>query len=150
MPSLEADSTNNTIYLNNFSNKKNARDDSLDNWDNGKVGNNYSDFNDPAEGCTGRKICDAEKSITGGPSVDRYPVASPVLVPGRSTGSGGAALQLSGKSYLPSGRMDLNFTAPFQRFGASRGLGPKGSARRSLFRQNISGDAHLPARGGIL
>ncbi|MDQ1262768.1 MAG: nitrous oxidase accessory protein, partial [Euryarchaeota archaeon] len=112
MPSSETVSTNNTIYLNNLSNKKNARDDSLNNWDNGKVGNNYSDFNDPVEGCKGIKICDMEMSVAGGPSVDRYPQASPVPIPGRFTGPGGAAMQLSGKSYLPGGRMDLNFTAP--------------------------------------
>ena len=155
MPSSESVSTNNSIYLNNLSNKKNARDDSLNNWDNGKVGNNYSDFNDPAEGCKGRKICDAEKSISGGPSVDRYPQASPVLVPGRSTGPGGAALQLSGKSYLPGGRMDLNFTAPAGQevwVGQAAGLGPGGSAGRSLFRAEYLGGclAHRPAKGGLL
>ena len=130
MPSSEMVSTNNTIYLNNLSNKKNARDDSLNNWDNGKVGNNYSDFNDPAEGCKGIKICDQEMSVSGGPSVDRYPQATPVPIPGRFTGPGGAALQFSAKSYLPGSRMDLNFTAPVRPGGlgkadAARGLGPE-------------------------
>ncbi len=148
MPSSETDSTNNTIYLNNLSNKKNARDDSLDNWDNGKVGNNYSDFNDPAEGCKGRKICDAEKSITGGPSVDRYPQASPVRIPGRSTGPGGAALQLSGKSYLPGSRMDLNFTAPTGQevwVGQAEASGQEDQQEDLYLGQNISGDAWLTA-----
>jgi parallel beta-helix repeat protein len=148
MPTSESVSTNNTIYLNNLSNKKNARDDSLDYWDNGKVGNNYSDFNDPAEGCKGRKICDAEKSITGGPSVDRYPVASPVLVPGRSMGPGGAALQLSGKSYLPGGRMDLNFTAPAGQevwAGQAEASGLEDQQEDLYLGQNISGDAWLTA-----
>ena len=112
------------------------------------MGNNYSDFNDPAEGCKGRKICDAEKSITGGPSVDRYPQASPVLVPGRSTGPGGAALQLSGKSYLPGGRMDLNFTAPTGQevwVGQAEASGQEDQQEDLYLGQNISGDAWLTA-----
>ncbi|MHB8117324.1 MAG: right-handed parallel beta-helix repeat-containing protein [Methanothrix sp.] len=150
MPSSEAVSTNNTIYLNNLSNKKNARDDSLNNWDNGKVGNNYSDFNDPAEGCKGIKICDMEMSVPGGPSVDRYPKASPVPILGRFTGPGGAALQLSGKSYLPGGRMDLNFTAPSGQEvwvgqAAATAPGQKDLQEDLYLGQNISGDAWLTA-----
>ena len=147
MPSSESVSTNNSIYLNNLSNQKNARDDSLNNWDNGKVGNNYSDFNDPGEGCKGIKICDAEMSIPGGPSVDRYPKATPVPVFGRSTGAGGAALQLSGKSYLPGGRMDLNFTAPVGAevwVGRAAASGQNGQEDLYLG-QNKSGDAWLTA-----
>ena len=148
MPSSEAVSTNNSIYLNNLSNKKNARDDSLNYWDNGKVGNNYSDFNDPAEGCKGIKICEMEKSITGGPSVDRYPQASPVPVLGRSTGPGGAALQLSGKSYLPGGRMNLNFTAPAGAevwVGRAAASGQEDRQDDLYLGQNISGDVWLTA-----
>jgi len=112
MPSTDSVSSNNSIYQNNLSNQKNARDDSLNNWDNGKIGNNYSDFNDPAEGCKGNKICDSEMSIPGGPSVDHYPVAAPVHVAGRSAGPGGAVMQLYGKSYLPGESVLLNYTAP--------------------------------------
>jgi parallel beta-helix repeat protein len=147
MPSSESVSSNNSIYLNNLSNKKNARDDSFDNWDNGKVGNNYSDFNDPAEGCKGIKICDAELSIPGGPSVDLYPQASPVRIPGRSTGSGGTALQLSGKSHLPGSKMFLNFTAPA---GLEVWVGQVAAGQEDLqddlyLGQNISGDVMLTA-----
>jgi len=150
MPSSEMVSTNNSIYLNNLSNKKNARDDSLNNWDNGKVGNNYSDFNDPAEGCKGIKICDQEISVSGGPSVDRYPQATPVPVPGRFTGPGGAALQFSAKSYLPGSRMDLNFTAPVGREVWVRQIVPAASGRNDsqedlYLGQNITGDAWLTA-----
>ena len=147
MPTSESVSTNNTIYLNNLSNKKNTRDDSFNNWDNGKIGNNYSDFNDPAEGCKGIKICDMEKSIDGGPSMDRYPQATPVPIIGRSTGPGGAAMQLSGKSYLPGGRMDLNFTAPVGVevwVGRAAVAGQDGQEDLYLG-QNISGDAWLTA-----
>ena len=152
MPTSETVSTNNTIYLNNLSNKKNARDDSLNNWDNGKLGNNYSDFNDPAEGCKGMKICDRELSISGGPSVDRYPVASPVRIPGRSTGPGGATMQLSGKSYLPGSGMDLNFTAPagWEVWVGLAEAGATASGQTDLqddlyLGQNISGDVRLTA-----
>lgn len=152
MPTSESVSTNNSIYLNNLSNKKNARDDSLNNWDNGKVGNNYSDFNDLAEGCKGIKICDIEMSVPGGPSVDRYPQASPVRIPGRSMGSGGAALQLSGKSYLPGSRMDLNFTAPAgQEVWVGQAVAAATAPNRTdrqedlYLGQNISGDAWLTA-----
>jgi parallel beta-helix repeat protein len=150
MPSSDMVSTNNSIYLNTLINKKNARDDSLNNWDNGKVGNNYSDFNDPAEGCKGIKICDQELSISGGPSADRYPQASPVAVAGRITGSGGAVLQLSARSYLPGRRMDLNFTAPVGQevwVRQTSPAAPSGNASRGdlYLGQNFSGDAWLTA-----
>jgi parallel beta-helix repeat protein len=150
IPSSETVSTNNSIYLNNLFNEKNARDDSLNNWDNGKLGNNYSDFNDPAEGCKGKKICDQELSIPGGPSVDRYPQASPVAVAGRITGSGGAVMQLSAKSYLPDSRMDLNFTAPvgqevWVRQAALAASGGNNSQEDLYLGQNYSGDAWLTA-----
>ena len=64
-------------------------------------------------------ICNKELAIPGGPSVDRYPQATPVAVPGRIGGRGGAAMLLSAKSYLPRARMDLNFTPspPARRHG---------------------------------
>ena len=150
MPSSDTVSTNNSIYLNTLINKKNARDDSLNNWDNGRMGNNYSDFNDPAEGCKGIKICDQELSISGGPSVDRYPQASPVAVAGRITGSGGAVLQLSARSYLPGSRMDLNFTAPVGQEVWVRqttlGAPASNASKEDLYLgQNFSGDAWLTA-----
>lgn len=54
---------------------KNAYDDARNQWDNGTGGNYYSDFN-----CTdsdGNGICDSEHAISGGESVDRYPLARP-------------------------------------------------------------------------
>ncbi|MBN1236036.1 MAG: right-handed parallel beta-helix repeat-containing protein [Methanotrichaceae archaeon] len=147
MSSSELVSSNNSIYENNLSNKNNARDDSFNNWDNGKVGNNYSDFNDPAEGCKGIKICDAQLSVSGGPSVDRYPQASPVSIPGRSTGYGGVALQLSGKSYLPGSKLFLNFTAPAGRevWVRMADAGEKDLQDDLYLGQNISGDVVLAA-----
>ena len=112
MPSEESASSNNTFYLNNLSNKNNAYDDSLDRWDNGKLGNNYSNFNDASEGCKGKKICDSEYRIPGGHSVDQFPLAAPAKIPGRSSGPGGAVLQLFQFSFLPGGEMRVNFTSP--------------------------------------
>ena len=112
MPSEGIASTNNTIYGNNLSNEENAYDNGQNNWDDGKIGNNYSDFNDPEEGCEGSRICNSEHSISGGSSVDMYPQASPRKIAGKAEASGGASLQIYGKSYLPESRMDVNFTAP--------------------------------------
>ena len=54
---------------------KNAYDNAINQWDNGTTGNYYSDFN-----CTdsdGNGTCDSEHAISGGESVDRYPLARP-------------------------------------------------------------------------
>ncbi len=107
---------NNTLYQNNLSNRENAYDDGLNRWDNGRVGNNYSDFNDPAEGCEGRKICDEEYRISGGSSVDRFPLAastSPRASGGSSgSGPGGSELLPTKYSFLPGSEMGVKFTAP--------------------------------------
>lgn len=55
---------------------RNAYDDAKNQWDNGTVGNYYTDFD-----CTdadGDGTCDSERAIPGGESVDRYPLARPV------------------------------------------------------------------------
>jgi nitrous oxidase accessory protein len=116
MPSEETVSSNNTIYLNNLSNSENAYDDGLDYWDNGKVGNNYSDFNTLEDGCTGTKICDSEHRIQGGPSVDQYPqVMLGQKIRGLSSSTTGALLRLFRSSFIPGGKMRVNFTAPTDR-----------------------------------
>jgi len=148
MPSEKAVSTNNTIYSNNLSNEENAYDDGQNNWDDGRTGNNYSDFNDPEEGCEGIRICDSEHAIPGGSSVDRYPRASPRRIEGKAEGSGGAAMQLFGKSYLPGSRMDINFTAPVFSVWAVLTEGPSsgGVELDSIYLGiNTSGDAVLAA-----
>jgi parallel beta-helix repeat protein len=140
MPTQESVSTNNTIYQNNLSNDKNAYDDNLDAWDNGKLGNNYSDFNDPAEGCRGIKICDSEHRIPGGASVDQFPQASPVKIPGRSTGPSGAALQIFGTSFQPGSKMKVNYTAPTSsEVWVGLAIGNT-SQEDQYLGQNISGD----------
>ncbi len=111
-PSGELTFSNNSIYQNNLSNGVNAYDDGQNRWDDGHIGNNYSDFNDPKEGCRGRGVCATPYSIPGGPSMDEYPQASPVSEPGRTTGRGGVFMQLPGTSFLPGEEMRLNYTTP--------------------------------------
>lgn len=105
-------SSNNSIYLNNLSNEDNAYDDGLNRWDNGLIGNNYSNFNDPEEGCLGRRICANPYPIPGGPSIDEYPQASPVSEPGLASGRGGAFMQIAGTGFLPGEQIRLNYTTP--------------------------------------
>ncbi|MDM7935070.1 MAG: right-handed parallel beta-helix repeat-containing protein, partial [Methanothrix sp.] len=144
MPSEDLVSSNNTIYLNNLSNRVNARDDSLNAWDDGRIGNNYSDFNEPSEGCTGKRICDSEHSIPGGPSVDRYPQAVPLRIPGRLSGPGGAVLQLFQSSFLPGSEIVLNFTAPAS-YEVWAGIRPGDAGSDLYLGRNVTGDLAFSA-----
>ncbi len=145
MPSEESASSNNTFCQNNLSNKDNAYDDSLDRWDNGKLGNNYSNFNDASEGCKGKKICDSEYRIPGGHSVDQFPLAAPVKIPGRSSGPGGAVLQLFQFSFLPGSQMRVNFTSP-AKSEAWVGVALGNESQNDLYLgQNLTGDIVLTA-----
>jgi nitrous oxidase accessory protein len=106
---------NNTIYQNNLSNRENAYDDGLNRWDNGRVGNNYNDFDEPSEGCDGGKICDKEYRISGGSSVDRFPLAastSPRASESFGSGPGGEQLLPAKHSFLPGSEMEVKFTTP--------------------------------------
>ncbi|MEL6048628.1 right-handed parallel beta-helix repeat-containing protein [Methanothrix soehngenii] len=148
-PSGAITPSNNTIYLNNLSNEANAYDDGLNRWDDGLIGNNYSDFNDPEEGCRGRTICATSYSIPGGPSIDEHPQASPIREPGLVSGMGGAFMQLSGTSFLPGGEMRLNYTTPA---GIDAWLGlqsialdEENLAQDLYLGENISGDILLTA-----
>jgi len=71
-------SSGNIIYFNQlFYNANNAWDDGVNQWDNGTIGNYYSNYDEPAEGCVdtdNNSICDAAYSIPGGSNVDNYPM----------------------------------------------------------------------------
>jgi parallel beta-helix repeat protein len=74
-------SSNNEIYLNNFmDNIENAYDNDNNQWDNGTIGNHYSNFDEPCESCIdadGDGICDSSYPIPGGGSgEDRFPLVS--------------------------------------------------------------------------
>ncbi|MFB3763888.1 MAG: nitrous oxide reductase family maturation protein NosD [Methanotrichaceae archaeon] len=63
---------NNTIYANSFVDnyRQNVCDDGSDHWDNGSIGNYYSDFR-----CNNRngEICISGYAVPGGKNIDRYP-----------------------------------------------------------------------------
>ncbi len=72
----------NTIFKNNFDRnyKINAYDDGGNHWDNGTIGNYYSDFNSAAVGCKdadGDSFCDSSHAIPGDFGIDRHPSAYP-------------------------------------------------------------------------
>ena len=130
-------SSNNSIYLNNLSNEDNAYDDGLNRWDNGLIGNNYSNFNDPEEGCLGRRICTNPYPIPGGPSIDEYPQASPISEPGLASGRGGAFMEIAGTGFLPGEQIRLNYTTAegIEAWVVLRSIGPD--------EENTSQDIHL-------
>ena len=64
----------NTIFQNYFvDNNRPVYDDGINTWDNGSLGNYYSDFacHDRGDG-----ICDSSYAILGGRNVDRFPLAT--------------------------------------------------------------------------
>ena len=75
---LTSSSNSNRIYHNHIVyNSNNAYDDGTNSWDNGTIGNHYSDFDEVTEGCSdsdSNGICDAAYSIPGGSNVDNYPM----------------------------------------------------------------------------
>ena len=92
--------TGNRIYMNSLvKNNISAYDGGSNNWyadtgaENGiaglapaqrAVGNRYSDFNQPSQGCNDTNkdgICDSPYKISGGSNVDKYPLTSGDAVP---------------------------------------------------------------------
>jgi len=85
---IRSNSRGNLLYLNNLTdnNQTDAWDTAGGNqWDNGTLGNHYSDYDESSEGCedyNGNGICDESYSIPGsGGSVDNYPLTSSSLIP---------------------------------------------------------------------
>jgi len=110
---IEMRQQNNTIYGNNLSNVENAYDDGSNHWDNGRLGNNYSDFNDIDEGCLGKSICSSAYEIQGGSSIDRFPIAAPPKPSGLwAVGPEGLRLALNRSSYHPGGKMGISYVIP--------------------------------------
>ena len=73
----------NTIYFNSFINntEKNAHDYLVNNWDNGTVGNYWSDYQDKYPSANQENgIWDTPYSIDGGDNFDRYPLVNPPMV----------------------------------------------------------------------
>jgi len=75
---IYCNSNKNVIYNNNFIiNIKPAYDNEINQWDNGTIGNYWSDFKDVDENKDG--IFDHERLIYGGNSLDRFPLVTPIV-----------------------------------------------------------------------
>ncbi|TFH47453.1 MAG: hypothetical protein E4G94_00010, partial [ANME-2 cluster archaeon] len=77
---LENSGSKNIIYYNNLINNNPASYVNNNQWDNGTIGNHYSNYDEPAEGCSDSNsdsICDSGYTIPGGSdNIDRYPLVS--------------------------------------------------------------------------
>ncbi|HEC77085.1 MAG TPA: hypothetical protein ENI33_07510 [Thermoplasmatales archaeon] len=77
-------SNDNLIFYNNLINNTcNYKNDnnSINSWDNGSIGNYWSDFDEPSEGAYDNNsdgIIDVPYNISGGNNKDNYPLANPV------------------------------------------------------------------------
>jgi parallel beta-helix repeat protein len=90
------DSQNNFIYNNCFAdnNEYDAYDDGTNRWDDGKVGNHYSDFIEGCEDEDGDGICDDAYEIFGGTNLDGHPLVRcdiPLSAPKPAPQTGGGA-----------------------------------------------------------
>lgn len=109
--------TTNTIYNNTLiNNEVNAIDDGNNQWDNGTLGNHYSDFDEPEEGCRDRNrdgICDSAHEIEGGMSTDRHPLSPKDPLKARfMSKKNGAYLGLDRMVFMPGERIDLELSVP--------------------------------------
>ncbi|MCD4844611.1 MAG: right-handed parallel beta-helix repeat-containing protein [Methanosarcinales archaeon] len=118
----------NLIYQNNLDNNSiyNAYeyidDNNLSNqWDNGTIGNHWSDYDEPCEGCIGTNIpgiCDSPYNIPVGSGVDNFPLISwgiPVSIVSFSASNFNLPLNSSQKINLtldsaPNGLSGYNIT----------------------------------------
>ncbi|MCQ8903796.1 MAG: right-handed parallel beta-helix repeat-containing protein [Methanothrix sp.] len=109
--------TTNTIYNNTLiNNEENAVDDGNNQWDNGAIGNHYSDFDEPEEGCRDRNrdgMCDSAHEIEGGMSTDRHPLSPKDPMKARfMSRKSGAYLGLDRMVFMPGERIDLRLSVP--------------------------------------
>ncbi len=128
--------TTNTIYNNTFvENNQSAIDDGNNLWDNGTIGNHYSDFDEPAEGCRDRNrdgICDTAHKIEGGMSTDRYPISPKDPTKARFVSKiDGAYLSLDRVVFMPGEKIDLRLSVP-ENVSAWIGIMPSDEPHGSL------------------
>jgi nitrous oxidase accessory protein len=109
--------SSNLIFKNNLTdNEENAYDNGFNHWDNGSVGNSYSDFNSRPQGCTDRNkdgICDSSYKVPGRSQEDHFPKASKdALLIYRSVGFKGWELRMFRFTFSPGESMSVDFTIP--------------------------------------
>ncbi|MGA9099584.1 MAG: NosD domain-containing protein [Methanotrichaceae archaeon] len=153
----------NLIYNNNLQdNGQNAFDDGNNQWDNGKVGNHYSNYDAYEQGCTDRNrdgICDNSYSIPGGHNVDRLPKASPdAILSYKSKGSMGSELKIDQKTFTPGTDINVTYAVPRNLsgwVGVMKADQPSGiaSQENALSYQNLEGSSGIlklkaPANSG--
>ncbi len=114
---IDPNFSSNRIYKNNLTdNEENAYDNGFNHWDNGSVGNSYSDFNSRYQGCTDRNkdgICDSSYKVPGRSNEDHFPKASKdALLIYRSVGFKGWELRMFRFTFSPGESMSVDFTVP--------------------------------------
>lgn len=144
----------NFIYQNNLDdNIQSAFDDGNNQWDSGKEGNHFSNYDAYEQGCTDRNrdgICDSGYNIPGGRNVDKLPKASPdAILSYKSRGMMGSALKIFHKTFSPGRDVDVTYSA--QRnfsgwIGVMSADQPKGNARK----ENALSYRMLPGSSGVL
>ena len=141
----------NILYQNNLlDNIQNAFDDGYNQWDNGKAGNHYSNYDAREQGCNDRNrdgICDTGYSILGGHNVDRLPKASPdAILSYKSKGLLGSVLKMDHRTYTPGREVKAFYTVPGNFSGwagvmkADQTRG-KASRDKALSYQNLEGSS---------
>ncbi|MFB3765331.1 MAG: nitrous oxide reductase family maturation protein NosD [Methanotrichaceae archaeon] len=141
----------NIIYQNNLQdNIQSAFDDGNNQWDNGKAGNHYSNYDAHEQGCTDRNrdgICDSGYNIPGGHNVDPLPKASPdAILRYKSKGLMGSELKIDHNTFLPDADINVIYTAP-RNFSGWLGImkadQPSGSQETALCYQKFAGSSGI-------
>lgn len=144
----------NIIYQNNLQNNgQSAFDDGNNQWDNGKVGNHYSNYDAYEQGCTDRNrngICDNSYSIPGGHNVDSLPKASPdAILSYKSKGLMGSELKIDHKTFLPGAEINVIYLAP-RNFSGWVGVMKADQPRRSASQEMALTYQKFVGSSGIL
>jgi parallel beta-helix repeat protein len=144
----------NVLYLNNLlNNVQNAFDDGYNQWDNGKAGNHYSNYDAREQGCLDRNrdgICDSGYGILGGHNVDNLPKASiDAILSYRAKGLMGSVLKLDHRTYMPGGDVNAFYVAPGN-FSGWMGIMKTDQTRGKASRDKALSSQNLEGSSGIL
>lgn len=152
--STSSSSNVNIIYKNNLQDNSNsAFDDGNSQWDNGKEGNHYSDFDSYEQGCTDRNrdgICDSGYSIPGGHNIDTLPKASPdAILSYKSKGLMGSILKLDHKTFVPGEDIEVAYAVP-RNFSGVMGVMKADQITESAGKEKALSYQMFPGLSGIL